>query len=191
MFPTFPDTARRSHRASLGFSLVELLVVVGLMATIMAIAIPSIGINDRMRLDTAAREIQQELQGARLRAVNVNRRLEVRFNCPAPGQFRVVEGGWPDSGRCDQSMYPYPAPADAAYQVPQMPRYDGPVRSINPRISLNASSSTLVLEFAPDGRTMKLEGGAPRLISSETLTLTLNGYSRTVNINALGKVQLR
>ncbi len=191
MFPTFPDTARRGHRASLGFSLVEVLIVVGLMATIMAIAIPSIGINDRMRLDTAAREIQQELQGARLRAVNVNRRLEVRFNCPRTGEFRVVEGGWPDSGRCDQSRYPYPASADAAYQVPQMPRYDGPVRRIDPRVSLTASNSTLVLEFAPDGRTMRLEGGAPRLISSETLTLTLNGYSRTVNINALGKVQLQ
>ena len=71
-----------------------------------------------------------------------------------------------------------------------MPRYDGPVRYINPRVSLSASSSTLVLEFAPDGRTMRLEGGAPRLIGSEAITLTIGSYSRTVNINALGKVQL-
>ena len=89
-----------------GFTLVELLVVAALMATVMAIAIPSFGISDRMRLDAAAREIQQELQGARLRAVNVNRRLEIRFNCPVAGQFRVVEGGWPESGRCDVSTYP-------------------------------------------------------------------------------------
>ena len=157
----------------------------------MAIAIPTFGISDRMKLDAAARELQQELRGARLRAVNVNRRLEVRFNCPSTGRFRVVEGGWPDSGRCDESRYPYPAPADAAYQVPQMPRYDGPVRTMNPRVTLNTSSPTLVLEFSPDGRTMRLEGGSPRLIASETLTLSLNGYSRTVEINALGKVQLQ
>ena len=172
-----------------GFTLVELLVVAALMATVLAIAIPSFGINDLMRLDATAREIQQELRGARLRAVNVNRRLEVRFNCPTTGQFRVVEGGWPDAGRCDQSRYPFPVAADAAYQVPQMPRYDGPIRSINPRVSL--SGSALVLEFAPDGRTMKLEGGTPHLIASESITLTLNGHTRTVNVNALGKVQLQ
>jgi len=205
MSPTFPTPtlcaarpvvlprrgARSWSESERGFSLVELVVVAGLVATVLAIAIPSFGINDLMRLDAAAREIQQELRGARLRAVNVNRRLEVRFNCPTTGQFRVVEGGWPDAGRCDQSRYPYPAPADAAYQVPQMPRYDGPIRSINPRVSLSGSSSTLVLEFAPDGRTMKLEGGTPRLIASETITLTLNGHTRTVNVNALGKVQLQ
>jgi Tfp pilus assembly protein FimT len=165
------------------------MVVAGLIVTVLAIAIPSINITDRMRLDAAAREVQQELRGARLRAVNVNRRLEVRFNCPTAGQFRVVEGGWPDAGRCDQSRYPYPAPADAAYQVPQLPRYDGPIRFVHPRVSLTGSA--LVLEFAPDGRTMKLEGGTPRLIASETITLTLNGNTRTVNVNALGKVQLQ
>jgi len=174
-----------------GFTLIELLLVAAVMAIVMGIAIPSIGVNDRMRLDAAVREVQQELQGARLRAVNVNRRLEVRFNCPSTGQFRVVEGGWPDSGRCDQSQYPFPAAADAAYRVPQMPRYDGPIRFINPRITLSASNSSLVLQFSPDGRTMRLEGGVPRLISSEAITLSLNGYTRTVNINAIGKVQLQ
>ena len=181
-------------RLAAGFSLVELIVVVGLLATVTAIAIPSFRVNDRMRLNTAAREVQQELQAARLRSVNVNRRLEVRFNCPSTGQFRVVEGGWPDSGRCDLTTYPYPAPANAAYSVPQMPRYDGPVRSLPPRVTLAGSSPQLVLEFAPDGRTMRLAGGTPSYIASndsETITLTLNGLTRTVNINALGKVQLQ
>ena len=163
----------------------------GLLATVMAIAIPSLGIDDRMRLDTAAREIQHELQGARLRAVNVNRRLEVRFDCPSVGQYRVVEGGWPEAGRCDPARYPYPAATDAAYQVPQMPRYDGPVRSLPRRVTMTGSSAALVLEFAPDGRTMRLEGGAPRLIASETITLTLNSFTRRLTINALGKVQLQ
>ena len=190
MFPTFSDPAAR-RRLESGFSLVELVVVAALIATVMAIAIPSFGITDRMRLDAAARELQHEMQGARLRAVNVNRRLEVRFNCPDTGRFRVVEGGWPDSGRCDETKYPYPAPADAAYRVPQMPRYDGPVRQINPRITVVTSSPTLVLEFAPDGRTMRLEGGAPRLIATETVSLTINGYTRRLTINALGKVQLQ
>jgi len=166
-------------------------VVAGLITIIMAIAIPSFNINDRMRLDAAARQVQQELQGARLRAINVNRRLEFRFNCPGANAFRVVEGGWPDSGRCDPSLYPYPAPADAAYQVPQLPRYDGPPRTLHPRVTVTTSVANLVLGFSPDGRTTRLEGGAQRLIASETITLTIGTLTRTVNVNALGKVQLQ
>ena len=69
---------------SRGFTLIELIVVAALLITIMAIAIPSFHLTDAMKLNGAAREVERELQIARLRAVTVNRPLQVRFNCPAP-----------------------------------------------------------------------------------------------------------
>ena len=176
-----------------GFSVVELMMVMILAVILMAMAIPALSVNDRVRVDTAAREIQQELHAARLRAVGTNRRLEVRLNCPSAGQYRVVEAGWPDSGRCDPVTYPYPAPPDAAYRVPAKPRLDGPIRYLNNRVSLSSSSGTLVFQFLSNGQAMKGSGGsaAPIALGGETLTLSIGSYSRRVNVNGLGKVLLQ
>ena len=121
--------------------------------------------------------------------MGANRRLEVRINCPAPGQYRIVEAGWPDANRCDPATYPYPAPSDASYRTPPLPKYDGPVRMLNTRVTLGAS--TPVLQFAPDGRATKLSGGTPTLIGTETLTLSIDAFSSTVEVNGMGKVQIR
>jgi len=106
-----------SRERDRGFSLIELLMVVAIGVILLGIAIPSIRMSDRIKVDSAAREVQQELNAARLRAVGANRRLEVRFNCPSAGEYRIVEAGWGDSGRCDPVAYPYPAPTDASYRL--------------------------------------------------------------------------
>lgn len=178
-------------RADAGFTLIELLMVMAVGVILVGIAVPSLRMTDRVRVDNAARAIQQELQAARLRAVSVNRRLEVRFNCPSTGQYRIVESGWSDSGRCDTSAYPYPAPPDAAYRVPPKPRYDGPVRQLNNRVSLAMSSANLVLQFAADGRATKLEGGTPRLIGTESITVSIGSFTETIDVNTMGKVVIR
>ncbi|RPJ85285.1 MAG: prepilin-type N-terminal cleavage/methylation domain-containing protein [Acidobacteria bacterium] len=174
-----------------GFSLVELLMVMAIAIILMAIALPTLGTSDRTRVDNAAREVQQELQSARLRAVGNNRRLEVRFNCPATGQYRLVEAGWTGSDRCSPTAFPYPAPPDAAYNA--KPRLDGPVRYLNNRVLLAASSSNLVIQFLPNGQTARLQGTTSTLIGTggEVLTLSIGSYSRTVNVNGLGRVQLQ
>lgn len=171
-----------------GFSLVELMVVVGLAAILMAIAIPSLAVGERVRVNNAASEVRHALQRARLRAVAVNRPLQLRFNCPAANQFRIVEAGFGDSNRCSPASYPYPPAQDAAYRVPAQPRYDGPVQYVNTRVAVNAADPNLVLQFGPDGRVTKISGGAPQLINSVPVTLTSGGYTRTINVNSLGKV---
>lgn len=184
------DTTFRGQ-AEGGFSLVELLMVMAVAIILIGIAIPSLRMTDRVKVDNAARAIQQELLGARLRAVGVNRRLEVRFNCPTAGQYRIVESGWADTGRCSLAAFPYPPPANAAYMVPPKPRYDGPVRSLTPRATLAFSSSNLILQFAPDGRATKLEGGLSKPIGTESLTVSMGPYSATVEVNTVGKVVIR
>lgn len=171
-----------------GFSLVELMVVVGLFTIVAAIAVPTLGVGERVRVNNAASQVRHALQTARLRAVATNRPLQVRLNCPSDGSFRIVEAGWAEAGRCNPATYPYPAPADAAYRVPALPRYDGPVQFVNSRVDLSAAEPDLVVQFFPDGRAMKVVGGATQLMASVAITVSSNGYQRTISVNGLGKV---
>jgi prepilin-type N-terminal cleavage/methylation domain-containing protein len=176
-----------------GFSLVELVVVMGIAVVLMAISIPMMNVTDRMRLNDAAREVRQELQTARLKAVSINRSLEVRFNCPANGEYRIVEAGpYGSTNRCDGNSFPYPAPADAPYQTPPKPRYDGPIRRVHPRVNLNPGDDpTLILRFAPNGQVFKVVGSTATLIASQNVTVAIGGLTRTMNVNAFGKILLQ
>ena len=109
---------RRPHTAG-GFSLLDLLLVISLVSIISGIAVPvATDAADGLRLSMATREVERQLQSARLRAVSANRPLLVRMNCPGIGQLRVVEvtgvattDG--DANRCDENSFPYPGPNDS------------------------------------------------------------------------------
>lgn len=171
-----------------GFTLIELVVVVAIFAILAGLAIPSIALGNRARVNNATSQVREALQTARLRAVAVNRPLQVRFNCPSAREYRIVEAGWAEGGRCDPTTYPYPAPTDAAYQVPAKPRYDGPIQYVDQRITLNASEPGLVLQFGPDGRVLKVVNGATQNIVTVPITVSANGYQKTINVNSVGKV---
>ena len=106
-----------------GVSLIDMMVAVAVMAVIMAGAVPQLrDVAGSMKLGSSLRDVERELQTARLKAVTSNRPIRVRFNCPATGQFRMVELiGSPsapaaqDSAlpgvRCSETNYPSP-PAD-------------------------------------------------------------------------------
>lgn len=176
-------------RARAGFSLVELMMVVGILAVLAAFALPSFRTSNTVRVNEALSLVRDAMQTARLRSVAVNRPLQVRFNCPATGQFRIVEAGWAEAGRCNTTSYPYPAPTNAAYMVPPKPRYDGPLRVIDNRVALSSSDPSLVLQFNPDGRAYRVVSGSAQVISSVAVTVSSDGYSKSVTVNTLGKVQ--
>ena len=72
-----------------GFSLTELVIVVAMAGTLMAVAVPLSGdLMATMKVNEASRLIEREFADARLRAVSTNRALRVRTNCPAAG-FRA------------------------------------------------------------------------------------------------------
>jgi len=131
-----------------GFTLLELLMVIAIIAILAAIAIPSILVTDETRARQAIRELERELQTARMKAVTTNRAIQVRLNCPGAGMYRMVEAGttWPDAGRCSDTTYPYPAPADAAYQTPPKPGTTGrratSIRTSSCRPAIRTSSSS-------------------------------------------------
>jgi type IV fimbrial biogenesis protein FimT len=180
--------AAKRLRAPCGFTLTELLLTVAVAATLMAIAMPLYGdLAESQRLASATREVERELQSARLKAVSSNRRLWVRTNCPQPGQLRTTEflatGADTAANRCSPTVYPYP-PADT--DIMTRPNHDGPVRYL----SMNTTVGTAVVEFRPDGTAREVVAGVPQPIAG-TVNLVVTRYSniRTVTVNALGKIQ--
>jgi len=75
-----------------GFSLIELMIVVGLVAVLAAMTIPQMaGAIKQYELLTAGQQVVSTVRAARLQAVAKNMALTVRFDYPAAGQFQVVE----------------------------------------------------------------------------------------------------
>src|SRR6266850_553292 len=127
---TMPNTQSRA-----GFTLIDTLVTVAVLAVIMAAAVPTVmNVTESMKLGQAQRDVEVELNSARLTAVSSNRPMRVRFNCPAAGQYRMVEligsPSKPDandsaSDRCSATKYKLPANDRSPIT---RPNHDGPVR---------------------------------------------------------------
>ncbi len=174
-----------------GFTLTELMLVMGLAAVVAGIAVPvTRHATDGMRLDMAAREVERQLQTARLRSVSTNRALILRLNCPAAGQIRVVEvtgvqATDGDGNRCDETRFPFPGPRDTDRATPA---HDGPVRRLHSSIAVSGSD----IQFSPDGTTQELDGSDARPISTPVgLTVTRDSESTTVTVNGLGKIDIQ
>ncbi|MBI2833125.1 MAG: GspH/FimT family pseudopilin [Acidobacteria bacterium] len=157
----------------------------------MSIAVPAAKRTvDSMRLVSATRDVERELQVARLKAVSTNRFLRVRFNCPSAGYFRIVEitgVSMTDtaSNRCDPDAFPYPGPRDTDVATPAN---DGPLRILNPSITLGGND----LLFGPSGTTRQYISGSVQPIStSADVTLTRSGSAATISVNGLGKIRIQ
>jgi prepilin-type N-terminal cleavage/methylation domain-containing protein len=180
-------------RSDRGFSLVEVLAVVAFIGIVAAVAMPVYtDIVDSMRLGQATRDVERELQTARLKAVSTNRRLRVRTNCPVAGQYRIVQvlGTTSDVpvSRCSETTYPL----DTATQNPVTKRQDGPVRRLQQGVTVNTDT----FEFRPNGTVFQVSSsGSPEAIDmtsdhGEKLTLTKDGKTKEIWINALGKIRI-
>lgn len=192
-------------RAESGFSLIDQLATLAIVATVTGIAVPAL-VNsvENQRLGIEVRNVERELQLARLAAVTTNRPIRMRFDCPATGYYRRVEligsvndpsnGDDSDSQgnrRCSLTNYPFPA---ADRDPLTRPNYDGPLHKLNQSV---AFISQQTLEFWPNG-TVHVATGAvggqtwPQ-IGAMPLTLTLRKSStdKTITVNSLGKIRIQ
>ena len=72
-----------------GFTLIELLMVVALVGIVSVIGLPLLGrVSGAIALGEAARQVERELQSARMTAVSANHPVRVMFNCPIAGQVQ-------------------------------------------------------------------------------------------------------
>lgn len=173
-------------------------MVTALVSIVSVIGMPLLGqISGTIELGEAARQVERELQSARMTAVSGNHPVRVMFNCPAAGQYRMVEligtPGVPSAadgviGRCSESTYPFPAPDNNPIS---RPNNDGPLR----RLSTNVTFTTVTtIEFWPDGTAHSNTGATnpwPPIVSTGTnLVLTRSSKTRSILVNGNGKIQL-
>jgi Tfp pilus assembly protein FimT len=184
-----------------GFTIVDMVATIALIGTISAISIPQvIDVVDRMRLGMSERDVERELQFARLKSVATQRVMRVRFDCPSTGKIRVVELlGTPTApeandadavlARCNDKTYPY-SPTGADKSRLTRPNNDGPVRTVYAGTTFSAKQT---LEFWPNGTVhtacQAACGSAPQ-IGTVTLTLTRKGVSKNIQVNGLGKIRM-
>jgi len=199
------STTPRTQGRERGFSLVDMMMTVAVIGTIAAVAVPQVNSAlDSMRLGMALRDVERELQFARLKAVSSSRPMRVRFDCPSAGQVRAVEllgtTSVPDVNdadttavgavRCNETTYPYrPTGSDTSRLT--RPNNDGPVRLLQPSTTFTAKKT---LEFWPDGSVHADAGtgnpwpnvGSPGV----TITLSRKGKTKNIQVNGLGKIVL-
>ena len=179
-----------SSRNERGFTVPEMLMVVAMIGILAAIALPVMkDMTASIKLSEAARMVEREMQDARLKAVQSNRLIRVRMNCPATGYIRSVEvlGTAADNAtnRCMTTAYPFPA---ADTDIMTRPNFDGPVRTL----PNGATVSSLVLEFSPDGTATTVINGVSTTIASPiSVRISRSGKSKTVTVNNVGKIQLQ
>jgi len=187
--------------SALGFTIIDMVATLAIIATVATVATPSIkDAVDSMRLGMALRDVERELQFARLKAVTTNRPMRVRFSCPSAGRLRVVEligtpAGAPNpadtaANRCDETLYPF-RPTGADSNRLTRPNNDGPVRYLQAGATFSASTT---LEFWPDGSVHADAGtGNPWPVvgvAGATITVARKSKTKNVTVNFLGKIQL-
>ena len=133
-----------------GFTLIEVMVTLAVFGILVATGIPVVGgAMERFTLNSSSRSVGADIRSARYSAVAKNRTMVVRFNCPGPGQYRMVEftGNVAIDGagdRCSPATYPYPD------QTPGVaPDADGPVLQLPQGIQFRVVSD---LQFNATGR---------------------------------------
>ena len=192
--------AARHLGSALGFSIVDMLATMAVIVTVAAIAAPqAVNMVDSMRLGMAERDVERELQFARLKAVTTSRPMRVRFDCPSAGKLRVVEligtPAVPDGNdadtylnRCSETTYPY-SPTGADQSRLTRPNNDGPIRLLQPQTTFSAKKT---LEFWSDGSVHADTGVGnpwPSVGSAGvTISLTRKGKTKNIKVNGLGKI---
>lgn len=191
----WPERLREPH----GFSLIELLATLAVFAILAAIAVPALTNSvEAQRLGTETRNVERELQNARLGAVTLNQPVRVRFNCPSTGKYRRVEligsvnvpAADDDDSRATARCN-YPFPADTDHDPLTRPNNDGPVQQLTSPVTFQTVQT---LEFWPNG-TVHVSGATNPwpIIGSTPVTLTLakGSTTRSITVNSLGKIQIQ
>ena len=158
-------------RSERGYSMVELLITLGLIGVVSAISVPVfMESNARSALWSGSEQIGATIRSARLKAISQNTGYRIAFNCPAANELRtLIMIGDPvfddDPNRCAQTL----VGDSGAIELPVGIAYDA------------ADATSLQV----NGRgNFSAAGGAIPL----TITVTHGAATRTLTVSGTGQI---
>jgi prepilin-type N-terminal cleavage/methylation domain-containing protein len=155
-----------------GYSITELVIVVGLMGLLAAVAIPPMqAAVQRNKIITASELVGAQIRQARLSAITRNAPFRVRFDCPDAGAMRVLavtgDASIDNSGdRCAMSQ---PNDGPAVYAPPGVTFGD----ATPPTLQINGR-----------GQIGTVGGGSLPL----NISVSYGDASRTLTVTATGRL---
>lgn len=190
----------RAAESTSGFTIIEILVTVAIIGILSGVGIPLMtNAAEAIKLGESTREVERELQLARLTAVSSNQPMRVRFDCPAAGNYRITElVGTPSvpaaadvaANRCALASYPYPGDADKNPLT--RPNKDGMLRSLDPKVTF---SQVTTIEFWPDGSAHTNTGGTnpwpPIAGAGYSVILQKGTVTKSILVTGVGKIQIQ
>ena len=178
-----PTEGRRVHRQiSRGFSLVELMVVIAILAILVVVAVPSYQAQlDNYRVRKAGEDLVSVISTARSGAVKLHREVNVSFTTGASWCAGAKSAVEPSAGaRAGNAVACDCASATACLVDTEQVAI--PVGK-HPGVSMGSASSALVFNGVT-GATTALTG------SVITLASPLNKFTATVTVTPLGQANL-
>lgn len=158
-------------RSERGYSMVELLITLGLIGVVSAISVPVfIESNARGALWSGSEQIGATIRSARLKAISQNTGYRVEFNCPAANELRtLVMSGDPafddDPNRCAQTL-----------------EGDSGVIELPVGVAYDVADTTSLL-VTGRGIFTATGGGIPM-----TITVTHGAATRTLTVSGTGQI---